>query len=157
MAEAVLNCSIDRCLQGPPIVCADSDVIEKGQVEIIGAGTATTYNMVAIAAAAADGLTQRAADTAADKMVRPDRWAPIYQAEDVTMDKLPGVDSIAAGTKLWFSADDNALVDSLSDVDAAGVVDVARNVEPRPVGNIQRRGVVQVWHGRVSHVQDRRG
>jgi hypothetical protein len=114
MAEAVLNCSIDRCLQGPPIVCADADVIEKGQIEVIGA------NLVVIAAGAADGLTQRTADAAAGLPPRPDRWAPLYTAEDITVDKMPGVDSIAAGTKVWFSVDDNQFVDSLSDVDAAG-------------------------------------
>jgi hypothetical protein len=36
------------------------------------------------------------------------------------MDKMPGVDSIAAGTKLWFSVDDNQLVSALTDVDASG-------------------------------------
>jgi len=114
MAEAVLNCSIDRCLQGPPIVCGDAQIIEKGQVEVIGT------HLVVIAAAAADGLTQRAADIAAGKMERPDRYAPLYTCEDCIMDKLAGVDSIAAGTPLWFSVDDNALVDSLSDVDNSG-------------------------------------
>lgn len=112
--EAELKCSIDRCLVGPPIVCADANVFEKGQVEVAGT------NLICIVAAAADGATQRAVDIAAGRPARPDRWTPIYQAEDVVMDKLPGVDSIAIGTKLWFSVDDNALVDSLSDVDAAG-------------------------------------
>lgn len=114
MAECVLNCSIDRCFQGPPIVCGASDVIEKGQVEVIGT------NLVVVAAGAADGATQRAADEAAGKPPRADRWAPLYQIEDCIMDKMAGVDSIAAGTKLWFSVDDNCLVDSLSDVDNSG-------------------------------------
>lgn len=114
MAECVLNCSIDRCLQGPPIVAGASAVIEKGQVEVVGAA------LVVVAAGASDGLTQRTADIAAGRPPRPKLWAPLYTIEDCIMDKMPGVDSIAAGAKLWFSVDDNQLVDSLTDVDASG-------------------------------------
>lgn len=112
--ECVINCSIERCLQGPPIVCGDADIIEAGQVELIGA------NLLVVAAEAADGATQRAVDVAAGKLTRPGLWAPLYMIEDCTMPKLAGVDAIAAGTKVWFSADDNCLVTALSQVDAAG-------------------------------------
>jgi hypothetical protein len=121
MTEAVINCSIDRCDQLPPHVCGDTEVIEKGQVEIIGTATATATALVVIAAAAADGATQRAADVAAGLAARADRYAPIVRCEDVTLPKKPGVDAIAAGTKCWWSVDDNYLVTALNQVDDAGV------------------------------------
>jgi len=121
MAECVLNCSIDRCLQGPPIVCADADIIEKGQVEVFGTPTAGNFDLLMVAAGAADGLTQRTADAAAGLPPRPDRWAPLFAIEDCTMDKLAGDDSIAAGAKLWFSVDDNCLTSALANIDNAGV------------------------------------
>ena len=115
MPEATLNCSIDRCLQGPPIVCGDAQVIEKGQIESIGAF------LVAIAAAAADGATQRAADIAAGLPARADRYTPLYTAEDITVPKMAADDSIAAGSQLFFSEDDNVFVSALSKVDNSGV------------------------------------
>jgi hypothetical protein len=112
--ECVINCSIERCLQGPPFVCADANIVEAGQVVVLGP------NLLVVAAEAADGLTQRAVDIAAGKLPRPSLYAPLFMIEDCTMPKLAGVDAIAIGTKVWFSADDNALVTALTQVDAAG-------------------------------------
>ena len=122
MAEVLLDSSIDRCLQGPPIVCADADVIEQGQVEIIGTVADGTPALVTVAAAAADGLTQRNVDIAANKAPRPDRWAPLFTIEDCTVKKMAGDDAIAAGTKLWFSVTDNVFVTDLSAA-VSGVTD----------------------------------
>jgi len=121
MAECVLNCPIDRCFQGPPVVCADADVIEKGQIETIGTSAAATVSMLVVAAGAADGLTQRTADAAAGVPARPDRWAPLFTVEDCTVDKLAGDDAIAAGTQLWFSEDDNCFTTDIANIDASGV------------------------------------
>lgn len=120
MAEVALNCSIERCFQGPPIVCGDAVVIEKGQVEVIGAGTAGTSNLVVVAAAAADGATQRAADIAAGRAPRPDRYTPIYEAEDITVMKKSGVNAIIAGTKLWWCPALNVAISALTQQGSAG-------------------------------------
>ena len=115
MAEAVLNVSLDRCIVMPPITCGDANIFEKGAVESLGAV------LVAIVAAAADGATQRAVDVAAGLPPRSLTWAPVIMAPDVTMLKLAGEDSIAIGTKLWWSEDDNVLTVALASIDNTGV------------------------------------
>lgn len=108
--EAVLNTSIDRGLSFVNTVIGANVTVTKNSIQVIGP------NMLAIAAEKAAGATVRASQT----IPYPDRYTAIFQHEDVTVDKLPGVDAIAAGTKLWYSVDDDAFVDSLTDVDAAG-------------------------------------
>jgi hypothetical protein len=111
--EAEILCPIDRCFQGPPVVCSAAQIIEKGQIEVIGTQANGTAALVVIAAEAADGTTQRAVDAAAGKLPRADRYAPLYSAEEVRVKKMPGDDAIAAGTKLWFSVADNVAVSAL--------------------------------------------
>lgn len=124
MSEVALNCPIDRCFQGPPIVCADADIIEKGQVEIMGTSGAANIANVVVAAGAADGVTQRAVDIAANKPPRPDRYAALFFIEDCEVDKIAGDDAIAAGTKLWWSETDNAFCTSISAA-ASGVTETS--------------------------------
>lgn len=111
--EAIFNASTERGRQlnySP----TTSQALTAGQVLLLGA------NLLTIVLERAKGATLRAAEIAAGNIASPSLAACLFECEDVTMPKLPGVDSIAVGTKLWYSADDDSLVDSLSDVDASG-------------------------------------
>jgi len=119
--EVELRTTIDRCLQGPPIICADAQIIEMGQVETYNTAVAATKDNVHVAAAAADGATQRAVDVAAGKLARNDRYTPLLVVEDCVVKKMAADDAITAGVPLWFSVDDNVFVSALAKVDAAGV------------------------------------
>jgi hypothetical protein len=112
--EAILNCSIDRTRNFVHSALGADDDFAAGEVVVLGA------NLIGFLAEACAGATVRAASIAANTVPKADRGTLIFEAEDVTMPKLAGVDAIAAGTKVWFSVDDNALITALSQVDAAG-------------------------------------
>ena len=121
MAEAVVNTSVDRCAVGIPIVCANADIVAKGEVRTIGTVAAAAVCNVAIAANYANGATQRAVDVALGLPPKPDRWTPIFVCENVKAAKKAADDAIAAGSPLWFSVNDNAFVSALNKVASAGV------------------------------------
>ncbi len=114
MAEVILNCSMERTWNFLQAALGASDEHVQGEVKVVGP------NLLAFFIEKCAGATVRAASIAARDIPAPDRGTLVCMAEDVTMPKLAGVDTIAIGTKVWFSADDNCLVSALSQVDASG-------------------------------------
>ncbi len=114
MPEVLLNCSIERTRNFVQRALGASDEHVQGEVIVVGP------NLLGFFIEACAGATVRAASIAAGNVPAPANGTIVFEAEDVTMPKLAGVDAIAIGTKVWFSADDNALVTALTDVDAAG-------------------------------------
>ncbi len=111
--EVTFNAPIDRGFQFT-YTLADADDFTAGQVFLLGP------NVLALVVERAEGATAKAVTIAAGDLAQPGVATLLLTCEDVTMAKLAGVDSIADGTKMWYSVDDDALVSALSEVDASG-------------------------------------
>ncbi len=111
--NTVINCPIDRGFQFTKVLTADEDFVA-GQMLLMGA------NLLGIVVEKAEGATVRAATIAAGKLAQPRVATLLMVCEDVTLDKLAADDTIAIGSWLWYSVDDDCLVTALAKVDASG-------------------------------------
>jgi len=111
--ETTINCPIDRGFQFTHVCTADEDFVA-GEMLLLGA------NLLCIVVERGEGATVRAATIAAGNMAQPPVVTCLMVCEDVTLDKLAGDDTIAIGSWLWYSVDDDCLVTALNKVDNSG-------------------------------------